>query len=92
MGTEEDKTPEGRFLDKHPEIRSEVIASREFRDWIPGLPTVIVDDIKYYIRGGDMLKDEDEIVCVWARRVGLPSSDEVAQQRSEASQMDTTED
>lgn len=92
MGTEEDKTSEGRLLDKHPDIRSDAIASPEFQDWMAGLPTVVVDDVKYYIRGGDMLKDEDQIVFEWARRVGLLSGDEVAQESSEASQMDNAED
>lgn len=91
MATEEDKTSEGRLLDQHPDIRSNVFSSADFQNWMASLPTVVVDDVKYYIRGGDMLKDEDQIVLEWARKVGLPSGEEVAQDSAEAAHKEATE-
>jgi hypothetical protein len=40
----------------------------EFMAWIEGLPQVEVDDVTYYVRGGDMLRDFNQVVCEWVRR------------------------
>ncbi len=71
MSEESEKTFESRVLDRNPEVRIAILATKEFHDWKDTLPSVIIDDIKYYIRGGDMLKDEDQVIFEWAHRSGL---------------------
>lgn len=63
-----DKTVETVLLQQNPHIRTAVVQSEEFRTWQRKLPTVDVDGEEFYVRGGDMLKDEDQIICEWARR------------------------
>ena len=58
-------------LARHPEVQETVLGSDEFRAWKERLPSVVVDDRKYYIRGGDQLQDEDQLVLDWAHRTGL---------------------
>lgn len=65
---EDDKTVEARFLEQNPHIRPAVAQSEEFRAWQRSLPTVDIDQEKFYVRGGDQLKDEDQIILEWARR------------------------
>jgi hypothetical protein len=73
-----EKTFEGRILDKYPEIRARISGSEEFAAWREDLPALEIDDEKLYIRGGDMLRDEDQIMFEWARRHGLLSDEEIA--------------
>jgi len=54
--------------DRRSEIHREVWALPEFRKWLDSLPQVVVDDVSYYVRGGDMLKDSDEVLMEWARK------------------------
>jgi len=63
-----ERTYEAQILDNNPEVRTAVSESEEFRAWKEELPTVDVDQVTYYVRGGDMLKDEDQIMLEWARR------------------------
>jgi hypothetical protein len=63
-----ERTYEAQILDSNPEVRAAVSESEKFRAWKENLPTVDVDEVKYYVRGGDMLKDEDQIMLEWARR------------------------
>jgi hypothetical protein len=71
MSEESEKTFESRVLDRNPGVRTAVLATKEFHDWKDMLPSVIIDDIKFYVRGGDMLKDEDQVIFEWAHRSGL---------------------
>lgn len=72
---ENEKTFESIVLDRNPGVREAVLASEDFQAWKDTLPTVIVDGIKFYIRGGDMLKDEDQVIFEWAYRSGLLPED-----------------
>jgi hypothetical protein len=81
MTNESEKTFESKILDRHEEVRREVVSSDEFHSWKEDLPTVVVDDVTYYIRGGDMLKDEDQVVFEWARRTGLLTDDDLAREQ-----------
>lgn len=67
------KNFEAHVLDRYPRIRKAVSESMDFIVWRDRLPSVIVDDERFYIRGGDMLKDEDQIIFEWARKHGLLS-------------------
>jgi hypothetical protein len=70
----DDQPPsERRVLDQRPDVREAVLRSSEFQAWQRSLPSVVVDDVQYFIRGGDMLKDEDQVIVEWARRHGLLS-------------------
>lgn len=58
---------EGQLTLGHPEVREAVMALPEFHDWAASLPSVVVDEDMFYIRGGDMLKDQDQILWEWVR-------------------------
>ena len=62
-----DKTIEAQLLDAHPDIRDEVGRQREFINWKSSLPSVVIDGERLYVRGGDMLKDEAQIIFEWIR-------------------------
>lgn len=78
MCNDSDKSFEARVLDRYPRIRKAVSESTEFTTWRDSLPSVVIDDERFYIRGGDMLKDEDQIVFEWARKHGLLSDASIA--------------
>jgi hypothetical protein len=71
MADQHDKTFEATVLDRYPDLRVTVSQSPDFEAWKSTLPTVVVDDVTYFIRGGDMLKDEDQVVFEWAYSHGL---------------------
>jgi hypothetical protein len=48
-----------------------VSQSQDFQARKATLPTVVVDDVTFFIRGGDMLKDEDQVIFEWAYNNGL---------------------
>ena len=62
------KSSEAYVLDRYPRIRKVVSESIDFIVWRDSLPSVVVDNERFYIRGGDMLRDEDQIIFEWARR------------------------
>ena len=59
---------EGLLSRQHPDVKAAVSALPEFQEWVRTLPQVVVDDVKYYVRGGDMLKDPDQVLWEWARK------------------------
>jgi hypothetical protein len=65
---ESDLSADGRASLRHPEIKEEICSLAEFREWMQSLPEVVVDEVTYYVRGGDMLKDGDEVLWEWARK------------------------
>lgn len=71
MSEQNEKTLESSILDRNPDIRAKVLGSKGFQDWKDNLPCLVVDAVKYYIRGGDMLRDEDQVIFEWAHRTGL---------------------
>lgn len=71
MSDQEEKTREAQYLEAHPDVRRRVAGSQEFQAWKDQLPSVVVDDVRYYIRGGDMLRDEDQLIYEWAERTGV---------------------
>lgn len=73
MSNDVDRSFEARVLDRYPDIRKAVSESTDFLVWRDSLPSVDVDNERFYIRGGDMLKDEDQVVFEWARKNGLLS-------------------
>jgi hypothetical protein len=66
----EHRTFEARVLDLYPEIRTAVVNSPAFADWLRTLTKVVVDGETLYVRGGDILRDRDQIIFEWARRNG----------------------
>jgi hypothetical protein len=71
MPDQSDNTWESAILEGRPQVREAVLESEDFRVWKDQLPSVVVDGARYYIRGGDMLKDEDQLIFEWALRKGL---------------------
>jgi hypothetical protein len=71
MSDQSDKTWESRILDRHAGAREAALASKDFHAWKDRLPSVVVDGTRYYIRGGDMLMDEDQLIFEWALQAGL---------------------
>jgi hypothetical protein len=64
------RTVETRVLDVYPDIRTAVVDSPAFAAWFRTLAQVEVDGETLYLRGGDMLRDRDQIIFEWARRNG----------------------
>jgi hypothetical protein len=60
-----------RVLTRLPEIREKALSSSEFEAWLRPYKTVVIDGTKFYIVGGDMLRDLDEMILSWARKLGL---------------------
>ncbi len=60
-----------RYLNEHPEVRRRVLAAQGFLTWRSQWPRVRVDESEYYVVGGDILLDDDELVFEWAKRSGL---------------------
>lgn len=67
-------TAEARELARCPEIRRAVLASPVFAAWRDALPVVEIDGETLYLRGGDMLSDEEQIILEWARKHGFLAS------------------
>jgi hypothetical protein len=65
---ESDQSMESRLLDRHAGVRELVAALPEFIRWRGRLATVVVDDETFYVVGGDMLKDDDQVIVEWTRR------------------------
>jgi hypothetical protein len=71
MAGQDEKTFESTVLDRYPGVRASVSQSQDFQAWKATLPTVLIDDVMFFIRGGDMLKDEDQVIFEWAHDNGL---------------------
>jgi hypothetical protein len=65
------RTTEARILSHFPEVRTKVLASPEFAAWLSSLTALDVDGETLYLRGGDMLRDKDQVIFEWARQHGL---------------------
>lgn len=59
---------ENLLSSRHPQVRDTVLSLPEFQQWVQSLPQVVVDDVRYYVRGGDMLKDADQVLWEWTRK------------------------
>lgn len=68
---DQESTAETRVLNRYPDIRERVARSAEFAAWRQGLKALVVDGETFYIRGGDMLRDDDQVIFEWARKNGL---------------------
>jgi hypothetical protein len=75
---EHERTDAARVLDCYPDIRKAVVESSAFTAWLGSLTSVEVDGEKLYLRGGDMLRDQDQVIFEWARRSGLLTEAAVA--------------
>jgi hypothetical protein len=71
MSAPDDRPWEARFLDAHPEIREKALSSPEFASWKKRLQSLVIDGEKLYVRGGDMLRDEEQILFEWALEQSL---------------------
>jgi len=78
MTADQEPSAERRVLDHYPAVRDAVLASPAFVEWRSGLPTIEIDGARLYVRGGDMLRDEDQVIFEWARRNGLLSDEAIA--------------
>jgi hypothetical protein len=66
-----ESTFESRFLAAHPEVRDQIRSQPEFQRWIEQLPTVVIEEQPLYVRGGDMLRDEEQLIFEWAWEHGF---------------------
>jgi hypothetical protein len=79
---ERDRTFEARVLDQYPDIRTATAESPAFAAWLGSLTVLEVDGETLYLRGGDMLRDRDQVMFEWARQNGLLTDAAIA--RAEA--------
>jgi hypothetical protein len=68
---------EARVLERLPEIRAAANESPDFRQWLTSLRMVQVDGETLYLRGGDILRDREQVLFEWARRAGLLSDEAI---------------
>ncbi|HEX2053816.1 MAG TPA: hypothetical protein VHJ78_08850 [Actinomycetota bacterium] len=59
---------ESLLSQRHPNVKDAVCSLPEYQQWVQSLPEVVVDDVTYYVRGGDMLKDFDQVLWEWTRK------------------------
>lgn len=67
-GEDSNYSAESHLSERHPDIRDAVSSLPEYQQWVESLPHVVVDDVHYYVRGGDMLKDSDQVLWEWTRK------------------------
>ncbi|MCU0896355.1 MAG: hypothetical protein MUC55_02525 [Burkholderiales bacterium] len=72
------RTAEARILNRYPHIRAAVVKSPGFAAWLRALTALDVDGETLYLRGGDMLRDLDQVIFEWAHQNKLVSDAEIA--------------
>ncbi len=72
------RTLEARVLDHHPEIRARLAGSGDFAAWLKSLKALEVDGETLYLRGGDQLRDRDQVMFEWARTQGWLTDEAIA--------------
>jgi hypothetical protein len=72
-----------RVLARHPELRKRALESDDFQKWLKSYATVDVDGTQFYVMGGDMLRDQDEMMLNWIRRQGLIDQKAIERLQSE---------
>lgn len=83
MSREGDTSFATKFFQHRPDLRSEIDNSTYFQEWKNRFSTVVVDNTPYFVVGGDMLKDEDELALDFARESGIVSDDLLAQMQED---------
>jgi hypothetical protein len=78
MADPDDVTFESTMLDRYPEIRDRARRSQAFQHWRETLRPLDVDGVTFYVRDGDRLKDENQILFEWARTNGLLTDEMLA--------------
>jgi hypothetical protein len=68
---------EARILEHYPDIRNAVLNSPAFAEWFGRLTAVEVDGETLYLRGGDMLRDKEQLIFEWARKAGLLTDESI---------------
>ena len=48
-----------------PAVREKALNSSEFQAWLRPYKTVVIDGKKFYIVGGDTLRDIDQMILDW---------------------------
>jgi len=72
------RTLEARVLDHHPEIRVRPAEPHEFAARLQVLKPLEVDGETLYLRGGDLLRDRDQVMFEWARKQGWITDEAIA--------------
>ena len=72
-----------RVLARHPELRKQALGSDSFQKWLKACSTVEVDGTQFYVVGGDMLRDHDEMILNWSRKQGLIDQQTIERLQSE---------
>jgi hypothetical protein len=72
-----------RVLARHPELRKQALGSDSFQKWLKAYSTVEVDGTQFYVVGGDMLRDHDEMILNWSRKQGLIDQQTIERLQSE---------
>jgi hypothetical protein len=73
MGQGEERSAAARFFVEHEELRRRALASPGYVQWRRQFPTIEVDGKPFRLVGGDMLRDEDELLLMWSRQENIVS-------------------
>jgi hypothetical protein len=77
MSVNANESNSARFLRYRPELRQHIQNLPQFQKWLESFKKLVLDDKELYIVGGDMFKDQDEMILDWARMNGLVQQEEV---------------
>ena len=78
MADADDVTYESTMLDRYPDMRDRARESQEYQEWRATLKPIDIDGVNFYVRDGDRLKDENQILFEWARQHGLLTDEMLA--------------
>jgi len=62
---DQNKSFAARVLAWVPAVREKALNSSEFQAWLRPYETVVIDGTKFYIVGGDTLRDIDQMILDW---------------------------
>jgi hypothetical protein len=71
MGTEQCRSLAGRILAQMPAVREQIRSSPDFAAWRDGHRSFHDGKTRLFLVGGDIGKDEEELMLDWARDQGL---------------------
>lgn len=77
------RTLAGRVFARLPQVRARLEASDGFRTWLETHPSVVVDEQTFFVVGGDMLRDHEEMLLDWARGQGAIPADVLSAAQSD---------
>ena len=84
MGAEQGGTLAARVFAQLPQLRDRIAASPDFAKWRDAHSSFLDEGTRFYVVGGDMSRDEEELMLNWARARGLVDPELIAKLAADA--------